>query len=172
MIFNLDDNVICDNNASVATVAFDFSEIVNWAFADCASTFLKFDVSSGSDSVKSLLSAWVLIVIFWNCCFKRRARCRLWKHSIVAFAFRSCWLRKLLTSSFYFVVELVSASAIRLRVFSIGFKFFSELSERGVWVSISFSPSFISFKIESVVITNYVSSPSFRKIETIKIVKL
>ena len=56
MIFNLSDNVIYDNNASTATVAFDFLKIVDWTFADCASAFFKFDISNDSDSIKSLLN--------------------------------------------------------------------------------------------------------------------
>ena len=56
MIFDLNDNVICDNSASIATVAFNFSKIVDWTFADCASTFFKLNVSNGSNSVKSLLN--------------------------------------------------------------------------------------------------------------------
>ena len=57
MIFDLSDNIICDNSASTATVAFNFLKIVDWAFVDCASMFFKFNVSSDSDSIKSLLNA-------------------------------------------------------------------------------------------------------------------
>ena len=132
----------------------------------------KLNISSDSNLIKLFLNAWILIVIFWNYYFKRWVRCRLWRRNIVASAFRNCWLKELLTSSFYFIIKFLFAFAIRLRVFSINLKFFSKFSKRGVWASISFSPSFISFKIKSVVIVNYASSFSLRKIETIKIVRL
>ena len=132
MIFNLNDNIICDNSASIATVTSDFLKIINWIFVDCALTFFKFNILNDSNSIKLLLNAWTLIIIFWNYCFKRRVRCRLWKRNIVAFASQSCWLRKLLILSFCFAVKFEFAFAIRLRVFSIDFKFFSKFLKREV----------------------------------------
>ena len=108
-----------DNNASAAAATVDFLNLIDWTFADWLSAIFQLNISNDLNSIKSFLSVWILVVIFWACCFKRRARCKLCKRNIVASAFRSCWLRKLLISSVCCVLKFVSSSAIWWRDFLI-----------------------------------------------------
>ena len=170
MILNLNDKRICKSSTSIA-VSFEFSNVKDWTFVDATSAFLKLNISDNSDSVKSLRSAWTLVAIFWACCFKRRARCRFWRRNTVVSAFRSCWLRGIMTSSFYCIIEFLFSPALRWRNFSLRRIFSSKLSECDVWTSISSSPSNISFKIRSVWsdIANYVSGSFLRKMKRLKL---
>ena len=170
MILDLDDKRICESNTSIA-VSLEFSNVKNWAFVDAVSAFSRLNISDDSDSIKSLRSAWILAAIFWAYCFKRQARCRFWRRNIVASAFRNCWLRKVMISSFCYIIESLSSSTLRWRDFSLHRIFFSKLSECGVWVSVSSSPLNISFKIRLVWsdIANYVSSPFLRKMKRLEL---
>ena len=170
MILNLDDKEICESSTSVA-VSLEFLDVKDWAFVDAAPTSSKLNISNASGSVKSLRSAWALAAIFWTCCFKKRARCRFRRRNTVASASRSCWLKKIVISSFYCIVESLSSSALRWRDFSLRRIFSSKLSECDVWASISSSPSDISFKIRLVWsdIANYASGPSLRKMKRLKL---
>ena len=173
MILDLNDKEICESSTSAA-VSFKFLNVKDWAFVDAAPKFFKLNISNDSDSIKLLRSAWILVAIFWTYCFKRRVRCRFWKRNIVAYAFWNCWLKKIMISSFCYIVEFLFSSALRWREFSLRRIFFSRLSKHGVWTLINFSLSDISFKIRFVWsdIINYASSLFFSKNETIKIVKL
>ena len=170
MILDLNDKEICESSTSTA-VSLEFSDVKDWALVDAASTFSKLNISDDSDSIKSLRSAWTLVAIFWTCCFKKRAHCRFWRRNTVASAFRSCWLRRIMTSSFYCIVESLFSPALRWRNFSLRRIFFSRLSECDVWVSVNSSPSDISFKIRLVWsdIANYASGPSLRKVKRLEL---
>ena len=170
MILNLNNKEICKNTASV-TALFKFSNVKDWTFVDCTSTFFKLNILNDSDSVKSFRSAWVFAAIFWVYCFKRRARCRFWRRNIVVFASRSCWLKEVMTSSFCCIIEFLFSSALRWQDFSFHRIFFSKLLECDVWTSINSSSSNISFKIRLVWsdIVNYVSDSFFRKIKRLKL---
>ena len=163
-----------DNNASAAAATVDFLNLIDWTFADWLSAIFQLNISNDLNSIKSFLSVWILVVIFWACCFKRRARCKLCKRNIVISASRNYWLRKLLISSVCCVLKSVSSSTIWWRDFSVLREFISRLSIQEIWVLINSSSSFISFKIwsDEFVIINYVSSSFLRKIEAIRIVKL
>ena len=170
MILDLNDKGICESSTSAA-VSFEFSDVKDWAFVDAALASFRLNISDDSDSIKSLRSAWTLAAISWACYFKKRARCRFWRRNIVVSASRSCWLKEIMISSFYCIVELLSSPALRWRDSSLRRIFFLKLSECGVWASVNFSPSNISFKIRLVWsdIANYASGPFLRKVERLKL---
>ena len=170
MILDLNDKGICESSTSIA-VSLEFSDVKDWIFVDAAPASLRLNISDDSDSIKSFRSVWVLAAIFWACCFKRRARCRFWRRNTVASAFRSCWLKEVMISSFCCIIEFLSSSALRWRNSSLRRIFFSRLSECGVWASISFSLLDISFKIWFVWsdIVNYAPGLFLRKMKRLKL---
>ena len=170
MILNLDDKGICKSSISIV-VSFEFLNVKDWALVDAASAFSRLAILNDSDSVESLRSAWTFAAIFWAYYFKRWARCRFWRRNIVASASWNCWLKEIMISSFYCIVESLFSPTLRWRDFSLRRIFSSRLSECDVWASISFSPSDISFKIRPVWsdIANYVPSSSFRKMKRLKL---
>ena len=170
MILNLNDKKICESSISIA-VSFKFLSVKDWAFVDAAPAFFKLNISDDSNSIKLFRSAWTLAAIFWVCCFKRRARCRFWKRNTVASAFRSCWLKEIMTSSFCYIVELLFLSTLRWWDSSLRRIFSSRLSECDVWALISFSLSGISSKIRLVWsdIANYAPGPFLRKMKRLEL---
>ena len=170
MILNLNDKEICESNASIA-VSLKFLNVKNWTLVDCASAFFKLNISNDSDSIKLFRNVWTFVVIFWTCCFKGRVHYRFWKHNIVVSAFRNCWIRKVMISSFCCIIELLFSSTLRWRSFLLHRIFFLKFSECDVWASINFSSSNISFKIQFVWsnIVNYASNFSFRKMKRLKL---
>ena len=170
MILDLNDKEICESSISIA-VSFKFSDVKDWAFVDAAPAFFKLNISDDSNSIKSLRNVWILVAIFWACCFKKRARCRFWRRNIVVSASRSYWLKEIVTSLFCYIIESLFSSTLRWRDSSLRRIFFLRFSECGVWALISSSSSDISSKIWLVWsdIANYAPGSSLRKMKRLEL---